>query len=155
MTETRQKCSDVYPSDPGKPYFNMCWGFRPLPSSLNFTVSGFRSVDPAITCPLAGKGPYAGTMSRLSLCEFNYAWANSEFGIVLSINENRPPLSQKIDQTNADMFNWRVGGTMTEKTKTASCSMANPPMGKVQMQISGVIHNDVCEADFRIWFEEA
>lgn len=154
MSETRQKCAETYPSDPGKPYFNMCWGFRPLPSSINFEVSGFRSIGSALNCPHAGKGPYTGTMARMSPCEFNYAWSNGEFGIVLSVNENRPPLSQKIDQTNADMTKWHVGGTLTEKQKTAYCTMTDPPLGKVRLEIAGVIGDDVCEADFRIWVEE-
>ena len=70
------------------------------------------------------------------------------------MNENRPPLSTKIDQNILELTKWRVGGTMTEKSKTGYCSMSTPPMGKVRFELAGVISNDVCEANFRIWVTE-
>jgi len=43
---------------------------------------------------------------------------------------------------------------MIEKSKTGYCTMSNPPMGKVRFELAGVISNDVCEANFRIWVTE-
>jgi hypothetical protein len=154
MTEVRQKCSEVYPSDPGTPFYNQCWGFRELPNEFNFRVEGFRSILPGVDCNYLGKGPYEGVMTRMGACSFNYGWSNGEFGILLSMNENKPPLSTKIDQNSADLTRWRVGGSLTEKSKTGACVMTDPPLGKVTFELSGVIGSDICEADFRIWVQE-
>ena len=155
MSEQRFKCSEVYPSNPGTPFHNQCWGFRELPAGFNFEVTGVREVVPGAGCSaMYGGTSFSGIMARMSPCEFNYQWSNGKFGIILAVNENRPPLSTKIDQNILELTKWRVGGTMTEKSKTGYCSMSTPPMGKVRFELSGVIGNDVCEADFRIWVQE-
>ena len=148
MSETRQDCADVYPSDPGKPWYNQCWGFRQLPETINFEVGGFGGTF----CPPAGS--YSGVMTRMGPCSFVYEWHNNDFGIALYMNENTPPLSDHIDQSGTDLLKWRVGGTMSETSKTAYCVMTNPPMGKVRLEIAGTIANDVCSGNFRIWVEE-
>lgn len=154
MSEQRLNCAEVYPSDPGTPFYNQCWGFRELPAGFNFEVSGFRNVLPGVDCPNLGQGPFTGVMTRHSVCDFVWMWSNGSFGISLLMNGNRPPLSTKIDQTNADLANWYVYGSMAEKSKTAYCVMTDPPLGKVRFEMAGTIGNDVCEADFRIWVAE-
>ena len=155
MSEVRQKCSEVYPSSPGTPYYNQCWGFRELPSGINFEVTGIRETILGSKCAeIYGGTSFTGMMTRMGPCSFDYQWSNGRFGILLSMNENKPPLSSKIDQGNADLMKWRIGGSMSEKTKTAFCVMTDPPMGKVHLEITGTISNDVCEADFRIWVHE-
>jgi len=155
MSEQRFNCSDVYPSNPGVPFYNQCWGFRELPASFNFEVTGIRDVIPGSNCAaIYGGSSFTGTLARSSPCEFTYQWSNGKFGIVLAVNENRPPLSSKVDQSIADLSKWRVGGSMTEKTKAGSCSMSTPPLGKVRFELAGVISNDTCEADYRIWVTE-
>jgi hypothetical protein len=155
MSEQRLKCADTYPSNPGTPFYNQCWGFRELPASLNFEVTGIREVIPGSACvEMYGGSSFTGQLTRMGPCEFVYNWTNGKFGIALAMNENRPPLSTHIDQNNEDLSNWRVGGSMVEISKTAYCSMSNPPLGAVRFEMSGVISNDVCEADFRIWVEE-
>lgn len=154
MSEQRYNCTEIYPSPPGTPFYNQCWGFRELPTSLNFEVSGFRNVLPGADCQYLNSPTLTGQMTRTSPCEFTYAWSNGTFGIILAMNNNRPPLSTKINQESYDLTNWYVGGSLVEKGKASYCRMTDPPLGKVTFEIAGRIGNDVCEADFRIWVEE-
>ncbi len=156
MTSQVYDCKTLSPLDPGTPYYHQCFGFGQLPNAFNFEAGPFTNVmpppyPPNIECPLINKNQRTGQLVRENVCEFNYSWSDGDFGIILSVNENQVPLSTKINQTNADLADWRVGGTLLEYTKTASCSM-NMSTGIVTFEMVGIIRSDVCQAPFRIWF---
>lgn len=150
-------CKTLNPLDPGTPYYHECFGFFQLPTAFQFEAGPFTDVQPPpyppnVACPLLSKAQRTGQLSRDSDCEFVYSWSDGDFSIFLAINENKVPLTTKLSLNNADMVKWRVGGLLTEQTKTAYCNVTLTP-GSVTLEIIGTISNDVCAGPFRIWFD--
>lgn len=157
MSTSSFDCKTASPLDPGTPYYHECFGFFQLPSALRFEAGPFSNTKPNVPpdgpCNLISKAQRTGQLARESLCEFQYSWSDGDFGIFLSINENKVPLTTKKDLAISDMTKWRIGGTGIGNKTVSYCNVNLS--GSVTLEISGTLVGEYCTGPFRIWFDPA
>jgi hypothetical protein len=147
-----------------KPVYHICWGYRRIPSTINYIVGPANIQDP-VACFGWPTSEVSGTMSRGTLDGFGacYAAWSAITGTGFRINfaygnaQNEYPISTVINRASL-IGEFSIGidmpGQLVYSNVSSYCFQSPQPTGQVTMTSSCVVSiADKCSCPVTVWYQ--